>query len=58
MPEVRIEESTRFMVDSLKAVGTPESEAQAQADLLIHADIVGHVSHGLNRLGKLFYILR
>ncbi|KAJ0173989.1 hypothetical protein K1T71_010135 [Dendrolimus kikuchii] len=54
MPEVRIEESTRFMVDSLKAVGTPESEAKAQTDMLIHADIVGHVSHGLNRLE--FYI--
>ncbi|XP_072942972.1 uncharacterized protein [Epargyreus clarus] len=50
MPEVRIEEVERFMVESLVAAGAPRSEAQAQADLLLHADTVGHFSHGLNRL--------
>ncbi|XP_075981124.1 (2R)-3-sulfolactate dehydrogenase (NADP(+))-like [Anticarsia gemmatalis] len=54
MPEVRLEEVRRFMVDSLKAVGAPDKEARAQADLLMHADTVGHYSHGLNRLE--FYI--
>lgn len=52
--EVRIEEARRFMEQSLMAVQTPESEAKAHADLLVHADIVGHFSHGLNRLE--FYI--
>lgn len=51
MPEVLVEEARRFMEDSLTAVGAPVSEAKAQADLLIHADTVGHYSHGLNRLG-------
>ena len=55
MPEVRVEEAERFMVDSLVAGGAPLSEAKAHADLLLHADIVGHFSHGMNRLGK--YIL-
>nr|XP_049700986.1 (2R)-3-sulfolactate dehydrogenase (NADP(+)) isoform X2 [Helicoverpa armigera] len=54
MPEVKLEEVRRFMEDSLKAVGVPESEAKAHADLLMHADTVGHYSHGLNRLE--FYI--
>lgn len=52
MPEVRIEEVRRFMEDSLKVVGVPESEAKEHAALLLHADLVGHFSHGLNRLGK------
>ncbi|KAJ8717396.1 hypothetical protein PYW08_005795 [Mythimna loreyi] len=54
MPEIQLEEVRRFMEDCLKAVGAPESEAQAHADLLMHADTVGHYSHGLNRLE--FYI--
>ncbi|CAB3242363.1 unnamed protein product [Arctia plantaginis] len=54
MPEVRLEEARRFMVDSLKAAGAPETEAEAHANLLMHADTVGHYSHGLNRLE--FYV--
>ncbi|KAL4721339.1 hypothetical protein ACJJTC_006485 [Scirpophaga incertulas] len=54
MPEVRVEEVRRFMEESLKAVGAPEEAAKAQTDLLLHADTVGHFSHGLNRLA--FYI--
>ncbi|XP_038211297.1 (2R)-3-sulfolactate dehydrogenase (NADP(+))-like [Zerene cesonia] len=50
MPAVRIEEIKRFMEESLVAGGAPISEAKAQTDLLLHADIVGHFSHGLNRL--------
>lgn len=52
MPEIRIEDVRRFMEDSLMAVGAPETEAKAQAALLLHADVTGHFSHGLNRLGK------
>lgn len=55
MPEVRLEEARRFMVDSLKAVGAPETEAEAHADLLMHADTVGHYSHGLNRLCEFYF---
>lgn len=51
MPEVRVEEVRRFMVDSLVVVGAPKPEAEAHADLLLYADTVGHFSHGLNRLG-------
>ncbi|XP_026743777.1 uncharacterized protein LOC113505333 [Trichoplusia ni] len=54
MPEVKLEEVRRFMEDALKSVGAPESEARAHADLLMHADTVGHYSHGLNRLE--FYV--
>lgn len=53
MLKVRLEEAERFMVESLVAGGAPLSEAKAHADLLLHADIVGHFSHGMNRLGKL-----
>ncbi|KAL0869640.1 hypothetical protein ABMA27_005892 [Loxostege sticticalis] len=49
-PEVRVEEVQRFMEDALRAVGTPDSEARAHASLLVHADLTGHFSHGLNRL--------
>ncbi|XP_048483844.1 uncharacterized oxidoreductase YjmC [Plutella xylostella] len=54
MPEVRIAEVRRFMVDCLVAAGAPEHAAGAHADLLLHADVTGHFSHGLNRLE--FYI--
>ncbi|VVC92785.1 unnamed protein product [Leptidea sinapis] len=50
MPEVRVEEVQRFMEESLVAGGAPLPEAQAHAALLLHADLVGHFSHGLNRL--------
>lgn len=52
MPEVKLEEVRRFMEQILMAVDVPESEARAHADLLLHADSVGHKSHGLNRLSK------
>ncbi|XP_034835191.1 (2R)-3-sulfolactate dehydrogenase (NADP(+))-like [Maniola hyperantus] len=50
MPDVRVEEAQRFMEESLLAAGAPLPEAKAHADLLLHADIVGHYSHGMNRL--------
>lgn len=52
MAAVCIDEVRRFMEESLVAAGAPLEEAKAHADLLLHADIVGHFSHGLNRLGE------
>lgn len=49
---VSIDEVLRFMEESLMAAGAPLVEAKAQADILLHADLVGHFSHGLNRLGE------
>ncbi|CAH2984713.1 unnamed protein product [Chilo suppressalis] len=54
MAKVPLEEVRRFMEDCLMAVGAPDSEAKAHAALLLHADVTGHFSHGLNRL--VFYI--
>ncbi|XP_049876985.1 uncharacterized oxidoreductase YjmC [Pectinophora gossypiella] len=50
MPEVAIEEARRFMEESLQSVGTPAQQAKDHAALLLHADMTGHFSHGLNRL--------
>lgn len=47
-----LDNARRFIVDCLVAVGTPESHAKQQADLLVEADNRGHYSHGMNRLGK------
>lgn len=52
MPEVKLEEARRFMEEIFMSVDVPEREAKAHADLLLHADSVGHNSHGMNRLSK------
>ncbi|KAL3090739.1 hypothetical protein niasHT_022067 [Heterodera trifolii] len=39
-----------FVVKCMQSVGTSEAHAAQLADLLLDADIVGHYSHGLNRL--------
>ena len=44
------EESSRFMVDCMKAVETPENHAKRLAENLLAADVRGHFSHGLSRL--------
>ncbi|CAG9795564.1 unnamed protein product, partial [Diatraea saccharalis] len=54
MAKVQVEEVRRFIEDCLRSVGAPDSEAKAHAALLLHADVTGHFSHGLNRL--VFYI--
>lgn len=51
-PIVPVEESRRFILECLVAVGTPKEHAKAMADLLVEADHRGHYSHGMNRLGK------
>ena len=45
-----------FIVRCLLCVGAPDHHASALADLLTAADLRGHYSHGLNRLGKLFKV--
>ncbi|KAL3103905.1 hypothetical protein niasHT_022420 [Heterodera trifolii] len=39
-----------FVVKCMQSVGTSAAHAAQLADLLLDADIVGHYSHGLNRL--------
>lgn len=45
-------EACRFMVDCLQAAGANRKAAEQQAELLIQADVYGHPSHGMNRLGE------
>lgn len=52
MPEVQVEEVRRFMKECLEATGVSGTEAAEHAALLLQADLTGHYSHGLNRLGK------
>lgn len=47
---VSLAECRRFITECMIAVGTPESHAKAQSDLLVEADYRGHYSHGMNRL--------
>lgn len=50
--KICIDEARRFMVDCLVATGANRKVAKEQAQLLIEADIYGHPSHGMNRLGE------
>ena len=49
---IKVDDAKNFVKDSMIAVGTKASHAQALADLLVLADQRGHYSHGLNRLGE------
>ena len=49
---IKVDDAKNFVKDSMIAVGTKVSHAQALADLLVLADQRGHYSHGLNRLGE------
>lgn len=53
MARISLAEVRRFCVDCMTAVGTPQANATALADVLVEADNRGHYSHGINRLGKL-----
>ncbi|CAJ0606431.1 unnamed protein product [Cylicocyclus nassatus] len=44
-------EMLRFMKECLMSVGVVESHARQLAEVAVEADIRGHYSHGLNRLG-------
>ena len=44
-----------FIRRCLVAVGAAETHAASLAATLVHADVRGHFSHGLNRLGEYLY---
>ncbi|EJW83010.1 malate/L-lactate dehydrogenase [Wuchereria bancrofti] len=48
---IAVQEVTRYMIQCMTKTGTSESHAKQLADVLVAADIRGHYSHGLNRLG-------
>ena len=50
---VTIREVRRFITQSLKAAGGRDAQCEDLADILVAADVRGHYSHGLNRLGKM-----
>ena len=41
-----------FVESCMKSVGTDPQHSKALAQVLREADVRGHVTHGLNRLGK------
>ena len=53
---VHLTDITRFIVDAFRMVGTQDSHALQMAHTLVAADLKGHFSHGLNRLGEFSYI--
>ena len=42
----------------MQAVGTPQHHATVLADVLTAADLRGHYSHGMNRLGMALLLVR
>jgi LDH2 family malate/lactate/ureidoglycolate dehydrogenase len=53
---VHLTDITRFIVDAFRNVGAQDSHALQMARTLVTADLKGHFSHGLNRLGEFGYI--
>ncbi|RZC35486.1 uncharacterized protein BDFB_003152 [Asbolus verrucosus] len=49
-PVISLQECRRFIKDSMIAVGSSSSSAEALANILVEADYRGHYSHGMNRL--------
>lgn len=49
---IKVDDAKKFVKESMVAVGTKDSHAQALAELLVLADQRGHYSHGVNRLGE------
>ena len=50
---VEVREVSGFIERCLVASGALQSHVVSLASVLVHADIRGHYSHGLNRLGKM-----
>lgn len=48
---------TRFINDCMMKSGCCKSHAKQLADVLVAADVRGHYSHGLNRLGSFFSLI-
>jgi L-2-hydroxycarboxylate dehydrogenase (NAD+) len=53
MNEMRVEDIRRACLTALVRAGTPQQNAELQTDLLLQAELAGHVSHGLLRLPRL-----
>ena len=51
-PIVPVAQVKRFIEQCCSTVGIKHQHGQKLADCLIEADLRGHYSHGLNRLGK------
>ena len=51
---VEVSEVTGFIERCLVAAGALHPHAVSLASVLVHADLRGHYSHGLNRLGKTY----
>lgn len=49
---VAVEEVQSFVERCMKAVGTDPQHCTALSQVLTEADVRGHVTHGLNRLGE------
>ena len=45
-------EVNRYVIDCMASVGTRDVHAAKLSEVLLAADLRGHFSHGLNRLGK------
>ena len=50
-PRISADRLTEFAAVALTAVGVPASDAQVVANSLVRADLWGHQSHGVMRLG-------
>lgn len=50
---VPVSEVESFVERCMRAVGTDQHHCKALAQVLCAADVRGHFTHGLNRLGKL-----
>ena len=51
---VAVQEVQSFVERCMKAVGTDPQHCTALSQVLTEADVRGHVTHGLNRLGESF----
>ena len=49
---VEVGDVSGFMERCLVAAGALQRHAASLASVLVHADVRGHYSHGLNRLGE------
>lgn len=51
MPTLSVSELRDFTIDTLMAMGTPRDKAEVVCENLVGANLVGHDSHGVLRLG-------
>lgn len=53
---VPVSQVKSFIEQCCAAVGIKHYHAHKLADCMVEADLRGHYSHGLNRIGKYFYL--